>query len=142
PANARYAEPVSTLDVVPTVAAAVGFELPKDRAYDGVDLVPYVSGEKQGAPHEELFWRAEYVSAVRRGPHKLVRDRGGRHTVLYDLNEDPSERNDLSASQPERVHELEQALDQFDAQCKPPLWPHVIEYKWRDEQGVEWWYPL
>ncbi len=142
PKGARYAEPVSTLDVVPTVAAAAGVALPDDRAFDGVDLVPFVRGEREAAPHRELFWRAEYVSAVRSGDYKLVRDRGGGHTVLFDLAKDPGESNDLASTEPQRVRELEGALDRFDAQCRPPLWPHVMEYKWRDERGVEWWYPL
>jgi hypothetical protein len=29
-----------------------------DRVIDGVDLVPYVRGERDGVPHRTLFWRS------------------------------------------------------------------------------------
>ena len=40
PANVVYPEPVSSLDIFPTVAAAAGLALPTDRAYDGLNIVP------------------------------------------------------------------------------------------------------
>jgi len=77
PAGARFEAPVSALDVVATVAAAVGVPLPDDRVMDGVDLVPFVRGEKSGAPHEALFWRADYTSAIRKGARRRTSPRAG-----------------------------------------------------------------
>src|SRR5690606_11061161 len=57
PAGATYRAPVSHFDLFATAAAAAGAKLPGDRVYDGVDLVPFVRGEKLGRPHEVLFWR-------------------------------------------------------------------------------------
>ncbi len=42
PAKAAYREPVSTLDLFATIAKAAALELPADRPYDGVDLLPHL----------------------------------------------------------------------------------------------------
>lgn len=44
-----YHEVVSLLDVLPTSVGAAGGRLPMDRVYDGVDLMPYLTGKKTGA---------------------------------------------------------------------------------------------
>jgi arylsulfatase A-like enzyme len=62
-----YSEPISLLDVLPTSAAAVGSKLPMDRSYDGVDFLPYLTGQKSGEPHNELFWRRELLISIRKG---------------------------------------------------------------------------
>jgi arylsulfatase A-like enzyme len=142
PANTRYAEPVSALDVVATVSAAVGLELPQDRPYDGVDLVPFVRGAQAGPPHEALFWRADYTSAIRKGPLKLIRDRQSNVTSLFDLSTDPGETKDLSAQRPGDVEALVKQLDAWSAQCAQPLWPAVMDYRFVANDGREYWYPL
>lgn len=142
PAGVKYEEPVSALDVVATVASAVGLPLPEDRVYDGVDLLPFVRGEKTGAPHEALFWRADYTSAIRKGPLKLIRDRQSNVTALFDLASDPGETKDLSASRPSDVEALLKDLDAWNSQCAAPLWPAVMDYRFVANDGREYWYPL
>lgn len=142
PAGARYDEPVSALDVVATVAAATGLELPADRVYDGVDLVPYVRGERAGSPHPALFWRAGYTAAIRSGRWKLLRDDLAGNTALFDLLEDPGERRDVAGAHPAEVKALTLALDDWSAQCRAPLWPAVMDYRFVGSDGRAWWYPL
>ncbi len=56
-ANTRYDQPVISFDIFATVAANVkGPAAPKNKL-DGVNLLPYLKGIKQGSPHEYLFWR-------------------------------------------------------------------------------------
>ncbi len=142
PSRVHYDEPVSALDIVTTVAAAAGLELPADRPFDGVDLAPFVRGEKPGVPHQSLFWRAGPTSAIRRGPLKLIRDGRSNHVALFDLLVDPSEHVDLAASRPADVAALSAELDAWSAQCRAPLWPEVMQYRFVDASGREWWYPL
>ncbi|MFZ5443451.1 MAG: sulfatase-like hydrolase/transferase [Myxococcota bacterium] len=142
PAGLRYDEPVSALDVVGTIAGATGLPLPDDRPYDGVDLLPYLRGEKQGPPHAALFWRANYTSAVRHGPLKLIRDRLSGVTSLFDLSADPGEQHDLAPARPAEVQRLLGELDAWDAQCREPLWPAVMDYRFVANDGREYWYPL
>ena len=83
PANTMYSQPVSSLDIVATAAAAAGVSLPTDRVYDGINLLPFLTGQ-QGAPQRTLFWRwsdlglsgpwgsGPTIYAVRSGDLKLV----------------------------------------------------------------------
>ena len=142
PEGATFDAPVSSVDIVKTIAEAAGVPLPQDRGYDGVDLLPYVRGEKQGEPHEALFWRAGYTRAVRSGSLKFLRDDLANASALFDLALDPGELHDLSAERPDDVARLSAQLDAWDAQCVQPLWPAVMDYRFVANDGRAWWYPL
>jgi arylsulfatase A-like enzyme len=60
-----YRDVVSLLDILPTSVAAAGGRLPTDRVYDGVDIVPYVTGQKPGPPHDMLAWRRLPLFSIR-----------------------------------------------------------------------------
>lgn len=140
PAGAVYTPQVSSLDVFATVAAAAQAQAPQP--LDGVDLRPSLEGERGGPPHPQLFWRAEYAQAVREDRWKLVRDTQHGRSALFDLLVDPGEANDLSAQHPEQLQALEQAFQSWEAQTRPPLWPHVMEYRFRADDGREFWFPM
>lgn len=116
PAGAVYDRPVSSLDIAATALAAAGYRERAVPALDGVDLVPYLTGRRDGEPHAALYWRYTSLSApqsgqaaIRSGDYKLLR-RGGRD-ALYDLARDPRETRDLAAAQPERADGLRRQLD-------------------------------
>lgn len=141
PAGTRITQPVSALDVMPTVAAATGSALPVDRPYDGVDLRPWLVGGRGGAPHEALYWRSEYHKAIRQGDYKLIQDDKVGRAVLYDLKADPGETRDLAAARPEVVRRLLEQLAQWETGLVSPLWPRVMDYRIRD-RGDEFYFPL
>ena len=68
---------ISSLDLFPTATSIAGGELPKDRVLDGVNLIPYLTGQKKTPPHEVLCWRNGANAAVRKGNWKLFK--GGEH---------------------------------------------------------------
>jgi len=142
PAGVHYDQPVSALDIFATTTAAAGADVPKDRPYDGVDLVPFLRGEAKDAPHDALYWRAEYAKAVRKGRYKLVVDERSGAVRLYDLSTDPGEHLDLSAAKPDVVADLRSSLAGWESQCRAPLWPYVMDYAYHDEDGQVFWYPL
>ena len=47
--------------------------LKKAKELDGIDLIPYLTGEKGGLPKRELYWRFWDQSAVRDGKWKLLK---------------------------------------------------------------------
>ena len=49
--------PVIALDIARTAVAVAGADAEAEPAMEGVDLIPFVTGQKNGAPHEALFWR-------------------------------------------------------------------------------------
>lgn len=123
-----YDRPVHGFDIFATAAAAAGAALPADRRIDGVDLVPFVRGEREGSPHAELFWRSGHTRAVRSGDWKLqVSERPEGAAWLFDLSRDPEERTNQAAQEPERVAALRRLLDAHDAEQAPSLWPSLGE---------------
>jgi uncharacterized sulfatase len=127
PAGTVYGEAISAIDLVPTVAAAAGAALPQDRPIDGVDLLPYLRGEKTGAPHDALFWRDGSYQVVIAGGWKLQVAERPKKTWLFHLDKDPTEREELSAREPAKVAELKALLDAHNAQMVAPLWPSFLE---------------
>jgi arylsulfatase A-like enzyme len=118
-----YEQPVIALDFLPTLVAMAGGSPPQDRVIDGVDLMPFLTGEKQGAPHERLFWRTQGPQgnhAVRQGQWKLVR-KAGSAPELYDLASDVGESRDLASEQRARVQELQAAIDEWEKGTIPPI---------------------
>ncbi|MCP5066548.1 MAG: sulfatase-like hydrolase/transferase [bacterium] len=124
--GSKVAAPVHHFDMYATAAAAAGATLPSDRKIDGVDLLPFATGEAGGVPHEALFWRSGASQTALVDGWKLnVSDPPGR-TWLFDMNDDPTERRDLSAERPEKLAELQAALAAHNVEQAPPAWPAQI----------------
>jgi len=120
--NTVYREPIICMDILPTVAAAAGAQLPADRTYDGKNLLPYLTGKAPAPVHEWLFWDGdEGRRAVRYLRWKLV-DNNGK-IELFDLETDVSEKNDLAAKHPEMVQRLRTALEQWRKKNAPRIRP-------------------
>lgn len=115
-------------DIFPTIAAAAGAPLPDDRVIDGRSLLPYFTGEESGSPHDTLYWRSGHYHAVLSNGWKMhVVEEPDDRTWLFHLDVDPFERNDLSASHPEKVVELQILLDAHNAEQADPMWLSLIE---------------
>ncbi len=118
PANTVFHQPVTCLDILPTICAAAGIRLPPDRVYDGRNLIPYLRGEAPGAVHEALFWDGdEGKTAVRAGRWKLVCHRG--QAELYDLENDLGEKRNLASRRPDVVRRLEARFAQWRSEMAP-----------------------
>jgi arylsulfatase A-like enzyme len=116
PAGQVYQQPVISLDVAATAVAVAG--LPRDPQLDGVNVMPYFTGEKEGAPHEVLFWRWEAQSAIREGKWKLLV--GGKRSYLYDLEVDPGEKHNQLAQRPDLAKSLRAKLERWASELQPP----------------------
>jgi arylsulfatase A-like enzyme len=119
--------PVHHFDIYATAAAAAGATLPDDRTVDGVNLLPWLRGERSDDPHEALFWRSGHYQTVRAGDWKLQRADRPERVWLFDLAADPTEQHDLAAEHPEKVAELIARLEAHNAEQAAPLWPALAE---------------
>jgi arylsulfatase A-like enzyme len=115
PAGQVYEHPVISCDVAATAVALAG--LPHDPVLDGVNLLPFFTGETKAAPHERIYWRWVDQAAVREGKWKLLV--GGQRSFLYDLEADPGEKRNLLADQPELAKALRTKLDTWAQELKP-----------------------
>ncbi len=120
PAGAVYKHPVINLDIVPTVLARCSVRRPyKGHAFDGVDLLPFITGRAAAArkPHDTLYWRRGDDYALLKGDWKLAwNDQGGPRTIqLFNLANDPGEWRDLAAVAPERAQVLQDMFDAWDS---------------------------
>jgi arylsulfatase A-like enzyme len=120
PAAKVYDHPVIALDIHPTCTAAAGLTDKPPKPLDGVDLVPFLTGKRTGAPHDALYWRFGERRAIRQGDWKLVMN--GESTELFNLRNDIGEQNNLAAAQPARVKELQASYQAWNAQLMEPLW--------------------
>ncbi|MBC7768553.1 MAG: sulfatase-like hydrolase/transferase [Phycisphaerales bacterium] len=147
PAGARVAGPVTHMDIFATAAGAA--EAPVEHPIDGVNLLPYMRGETQGSPHEALFWRSGPYRVVRAGDWKLQITERPNRVWLFNLREDPTEQNDISAREPQRVAAMRAMIEAHNAEMPAPLWPALLEgpvrldvplnAPWTEEQEYIYW---
>ncbi|WP_233131730.1 sulfatase family protein [Robiginitalea sediminis] len=101
----------STLDLLPTFSSLAGVPVPGDRILDGTDLGPVLRGNGQSPRKTMFYYRGSELYAVRMGPYKahFITEAGYRpntrqeHQVplLFNVEEDPSERFDISEAHPD-----------------------------------------
>ena len=130
PAVAVYDEPVIALDLLATFTGAAGRPA---STKDCVNLLPYLKEERDGRPHDYLYWRSGPNMAMRDHRWKLIRYRRanldtaefdetgrltppaagwtaaaqlGHVTMLYDLDNDPGETVNLANDHPDVVERL------------------------------------
>jgi len=126
-----YDQPVIQLDATATALALGGV---KADNLDGVNLLPFLTGEKSAPPHDALYWRFGEQMAIRAGDYKLVRydsnadtRTGGRRqpvtaAKLYNLATDIGETKDLAAAHPDKMKELQAKWDAWNKSNVAPLW--------------------
>jgi arylsulfatase A len=122
-------EVVCLTDLIATCAAIVGTELPNDAGQDSFNILPALLGEKPDEPIREaiVHHSGSGVFAIRQGEWKLILEskgagyhdgppKSGLPGQLYNLADDPYEKNDLWAKRPEIVKRLTKLLDKYKKQ--------------------------
>jgi len=127
--NQHYDKLVSSLDIFPTAYAVAGGNGDPGKPLDGVNLLPYLQGDKAEAPHQRLYWRKEDEAGMRDGKWKLIKldDYG---YVMYDLDKDLGETNDLKKTDSDQFDTMKEGLNNWEQQLMEPLW-HESK-PWRD----------
>ena len=150
PKTITYKDPVITLDLFATFEAAARSS--GSNTIDSVNLLPYLKGKVNSPPHEYLYWRSGPTVAIRDDRWKLIRynkstltkddlrkdgrlepptkgwpnqSPDGQYTMLYDLESDPSESNNLAETHPDIVRRLETAHQQWASTLTTPIIPGI-----------------
>lgn len=134
PAASACGELCGTIDVLPTLAKLAGGEAPHDRAIDGRDIWPLLSGDKSAkSPHEAFYhywdngleairsgqWKLHFPHEYRSlagepgkegqpGPYKPV----NTELALFDLDTDVGETTNVAEQHPEVVAKLKVLAEQ------------------------------
>jgi len=120
----RVAETVSLTDLTPTLVELAGFQPPTEQL-DGRSIADLATGARLGSPEDGVAFAAMIkdrsnpggVTAVVRGGWKLI-DNGVSYE-LYDVKNDPSERQNLYVQRPNLAAELKKLLAQRTADRDP-----------------------
>jgi len=134
PAGRTIDAPAAMIDWLPTLAALAGAPLPDGVEIDGRDILPLLDGSGPRDPAGEsrlLFYRQDNsgLAAYREGRWKLklpvvggesIYARFDHGDLLFDLEADPGEANDLAAAMPMKVEELRRRMLELDAGVERP----------------------
>jgi len=130
----------SSMDIFPTAVAAAGIHIPPNLQLDGLNLLPYLKGQRSGDPHDFLCWQQLHWSrpneraapapdlhqfALRSGSWKALKldqmpeGSKNRSWELYDLSRDPGELQDVSTEYPLIIEKLASHFIQWQAEMHP-----------------------
>jgi uncharacterized sulfatase len=120
PAGRQYTDMISSLDIVPTALSAAG--APAAVEADGVDLLPYLRGQNEGAPHASLRWRWGQQASIRDDRWKFIQ-LGGNNPFLFDEQTPLWESVNLVDQYPDVAHQLAVDLTAWTTDLLPPGMP-------------------
>jgi len=104
-----YDQPVLSLDIFKTITELANAPVNPEIPLDGVNLIPYLTGQKTGVPHNTIYMRTSErgAFALRSGEYKLIVPGTGQAAELYNLAKDISEVKNLAARKPEVLQALQ-----------------------------------
>ena len=109
------------VDMYPTLAGLAGAQLGKNKPLDGMDMWATIS-EGKPSPRTEVVYNLEpFRAGIRQGDWKLVwRTLLPAAVELYNIAQDPSEKNNAAAQNPEKVAELQKRANELAATAAKP----------------------
>jgi len=103
-----------TMDLTATILEAAGADV-RNAKLEGIDLLPLLAG-RTARVERTLFWRIAMKDrqqrAVRSGNWKLLLDGGLQ--MLFDVVQDPGERDDRAAAHPDIVAKLKPLIEAWE----------------------------
>ncbi len=144
-------EPVCGIDLLPTLCAVAGAEVPADRTIDGSSFLPIFTGQKIQR-QTPLYWQFNYAQgpakvAMRHGDWKILATLTGPRLPptghlrqadqeaiknaqlasfeLYHLGQDAGEKNNLATREPQQLARMIQQLQTLykEVREESPRWP-------------------
>jgi len=97
-AGQTFDAPVIALDIARTAVSVAGANANAKPEMEGVDLIPFVTGQNKDVPHQALFWRGSdgrQWSVLAGDGTKHLQDKDSKKPELFHLPNDVSEANDL-----------------------------------------------
>lgn len=112
--------PCFTSDYFPTILDALGLDLPAGRTYDGVSLLPFVTGKKTEREKPLGFLNKDGKEAAwMEHRYKLIE--GKKTPQLFDIIADPGESKNLAGKKPEVMQRLQLGLKAWKSEVMADL---------------------
>ena len=131
----KFEAPVHALDIAATAVGVAGADTSTLPLMEGVDLTPYLTGQKNGAPHDALFWRGSngrIWSVLDSHGTKHIQDKDSSSPQLFHLPNDISEAHDVVDDFPDEAEELYKKWSLWDKEnvpCRLLTYTHYHEIR-------------
>jgi arylsulfatase B len=113
---------IHIVDMLPTLAEVAGASTTKCKPLDGISAWPTLSEGKPSSRQEIVYNIEPQNAAIREGDWKLVwRTVLPAKIELFNIAQDPDEKNNLADSNPEMVKELQAKIQTLSTQAAKPL---------------------
>ncbi len=127
---ARFKQPrlvkklAAHIDLFPTLVELCGVPMPQTLPQDGRSLVPLLEGKETDWPDRTLFTQHQLpndpnrvTGAARTERYRLVNE--GRGWELFDMENDPAQKKNIAAEQPDVVKSLTTAFENWRLEILP-----------------------
>lgn len=114
-------QPIITMDWTATILAAGGAKANAAFPFDGIDLMPILTGKKKDV-ERTMYWRTfqrNKQKAIRKGEWKYLQDDKGEY--LFNLSVDPGEKNDVKESQQDIFNQLKKKFADWELTVLKPI---------------------
>lgn len=128
PANSTSDALLTTLDLLPSLAAITDSSLPKEITIDGLDASAAILADTDSPRNEFVYYASGgTLTGIRIDDWKLLqlRQKGKKQTLLFDLSNDLSEATNLASEHPEIVERLQKRMTAIDTEIttnQTPVW--------------------
>ncbi|WP_309380797.1 sulfatase-like hydrolase/transferase [Cerasicoccus frondis] len=113
----------SAFDLLPTFLSLAGGKPNPENRLEGVSLLPYLSGELEGNPHDALYWRILGANGRKGMIHENIKYSNWEgHEAVFDLATDPNEQVDLAKSDVSILNQYRSLMMKWEDAAMEPLW--------------------
>jgi arylsulfatase A-like enzyme len=122
PKGITYDSPVISLDLFSTVLAQSSIPIQSKNELDGVNLIPFITGEKKEMPHDYLYWRKfdqNKVACRNSDGDKLIIHNDQQ--MLFNLKQDVSETTNLIEKDNKIFQTLQANYKNWNSQMLDPV---------------------
>ena len=139
-AGIKYDKPIIALDIFATVASAAKAEKYIKNKIDGVNLLPYLNGDKNESPHEYLYWKNpdKDIDVVRDERYKYLRIKNEEY--VFDLKNDMSEESNIIDSSKPIYNRLKSKFKEWEKDMIDPIFMDLGMGKEYNKLNPDRWY--
>ena len=133
PAGIDYKQAVSSLDILATIVSEANIDISNNKPLDGVNLIPYLTGENMGQPHDVLFWRSFNTgwSASLTNNSKMIIKRD--EAMLFDLGSDIGEQKNLIQQKNNQFKKQHSQYQQWNDELQDPAFPRLGSWDFKNQ---------